>query len=104
MENKIKSTRINIFVTVIRALIVEVNGNGMAVLWLRVRKQSSGTYRDLSMATYCCDVDYVISADKVFCCLVGEAGSVAEFPVAAAIKVRGGQQGVIDLFQIIGEL
>jgi hypothetical protein len=69
-----------------------------------LRKQSSGTYWDLSMATYCCDADYVISADKVFCDLVGEAGSVAEFPVARAIKVRGGQEGVIDLFQIIGEL
>ena len=69
-----------------------------------LRKQSSGTYWDLSMATYCCDADYVISADKVFCDLVGEAGTVAKFPVATAIKVRGGQEGVIDLFQIIGEL
>jgi hypothetical protein len=90
----------------------EVNSEEVPAHWLwsfmdymtQLRKQSSGTYWDLSMAMYCCDADYVISADKVFCDLVGEAGSIANFPVARAVKVRGGEEGIVDLLRIIREL
>lgn len=96
----------------VRFWMEEVSSNEVPSHWVwcfmeamtATRKQSSGTYWDMSLATHCSKVDYIVSADKIFHDMLVEVSKVAEFRVAGSMRIKGGSEGVEDLFDFISAL
>lgn len=66
-------------------------------------KVTRGTPADCTLATYLMEADVVVSADKNFVYFANRCNAEAPFETAKAVKARGGDEAVHDLFALIAE-
>jgi hypothetical protein len=65
------------------------------------RKVTDGNPTDSAISIHAVDVDLIISADKNFISMVNRIQSEAEFKCARAVLIRGGSEGISELFHLL---
>tara|TARA_Y100000589_G_scaffold326388_2_gene366070 strand:+ start:91 stop:1056 length:966 start_codon:yes stop_codon:yes gene_type:complete len=65
------------------------------------RKTSPGTVADTQLSNYLVDVDYVVSADRLFCEVTSKVHSQCPFRIAEPIRLKGGAAGIEELFELM---
>lgn len=69
----------------------------------RFRKVTSGTPADSQLGTYFLETDLVISADRILMDILEEVRPYAPCPLPRGKLIRGGDEGVADLFDTLAQ-